>query len=62
MILRKYSKQSNARIKRIAVAGSSITVITIALQSLGQLTVRDILVATALITVGYFYIGRAVIK
>jgi len=44
------------------VAGSSITVITIALQSLGQLTVRDILVATALITVGYFYIGRAVIK
>jgi hypothetical protein len=44
--------------RRVAASGASIGVITAALQSLGQLTLRDVIVAAALIAVGYFYIGR----
>ena len=60
VLMEKYAHQSHPRVKRIAFAGSSVIVLALALQSLGQLTVRDVLVSIAVITIGYFYIGRTV--
>jgi hypothetical protein len=57
-VLTKYTSLQITRMRRVAASGASIGVITAALQSLGQLTLRDVIVAAALIAVGYFYIGR----
>jgi hypothetical protein len=40
---------------RLAVAGTLVGVILVALQSIGQLSLRDVLVALGLAGVGYFY-------
>jgi uncharacterized membrane protein len=62
LLLQKYSRLHPTRIKRTAAVSSSIVIVAFALQSLGQLTIRDVVVAVALIGIGYFYIGRTAIR
>lgn len=57
-ILIKYSRDTGNRIRNLSIAGTSIIIIGLALQSLGQLTVRDVIVAGLAVAVGYFYINR----
>lgn len=58
LILQKYTKLTEKKLKRFAVLGSVAIILTIALQSLGQLTVRDVIVACVIIALAYFYITR----
>ena len=62
LLLSKYSKQPSQRVRRLSTAIAAIIVIAAALQSLGQLTARDVIVALALILIGYFYIGRTAVN
>lgn len=45
--------------KKLAVLGASMPVLLLVLQSVGQLTVRDVLVVSILFCVAWFYILRA---
>lgn len=46
------------RVARAGVVAASVPVLLLVLQSLGQLTIRDILAVAALVSVAYFYVSR----
>jgi preprotein translocase subunit YajC len=54
-------KQGMERKKRLKIAGlcSALPILLLVLQSIGQLTVRDVLTVVLLFAVSYFYIARA---
>jgi hypothetical protein len=47
---------------RIAVIGTSIPVLLLILQSIDQLTIRDVLTAASLFLISYFYISRSTVN
>lgn len=52
------SQASVKRAKSIATIAATLGVITAALQSIGQLSAKDIIVASAVVILGYFYLRR----
>lgn len=52
------SKGSIRRAKSVATVAATLGVITAALQSIGQLSGKDIIVASAVVVLGYFYLRR----
>lgn len=55
-ILRRYSNIRKAN--RIAVLCASLPTLLLVLQSLGQLTIKDVGITTVLFILSYFYIAR----
>lgn len=53
--LRAVFDRPRLHLHRLAVAGTIVGVILVALQSIGQLSLRDVLVALGLAVVGYLY-------
>ena len=56
------SKGSMKRAKSVATVAATLGVITAALQSIGQLSGKDIIVASAVVILGYFYLRRTQAK
>lgn len=54
----KFTTYKESRVNRLSAGGASILIIAVALQSLGQLTARDIIVSSVLVVIGFFYLGR----
>lgn len=53
--LRTVFDRPSVHLHRLAIAGTLVGVILVALQSIGQLSLRDVLVALGLAVVGYLY-------
>jgi len=56
------STLSNLHVKTLSAVTASILVTVVGLQSIGQLTIRDVITVGLLTTVGYFYLYRNVFK
>lgn len=50
---------SNRKSLRIAVLCAGVPIVLLVLQSIGQLTLRDVLVLSALFILSYFYMSRS---
>ena len=57
-VLGLYGGLSGPRKLKVGLIGAAIPVIMLILQSLGQLTVRDVLAIFVLFGIAYFYISR----
>jgi len=58
-VLLRWQGMGKARSIRLSVVFSSIPLILLVLQSIGQLTVRDVLTMAVLFTLSYFYVSRS---
>lgn len=61
-LLGLYGSLSSPRKLKVGLVGAAIPVILLVLQSLGQLTVRDVLAIFVLFGVTYFYISKLSIR
>ena len=59
-VLLRHRINTPTRIRRISIFSACVAVIVLALTSLGQLTLRDVIVATFLIALSFFYIHRTI--
>src|SRR5215216_2271305 len=57
--LLRWQGMSKTRSIRLAVVFSAIPLILLVLQSIGQLTVRDVLTMAVLFTLSYFYVSQS---
>jgi fructose-specific phosphotransferase system IIC component len=57
-LLLSYNNMAPAKARRVAILATGLPMIVLVLQSLGQLTVRDVVSISVVFVLAYFYISR----
>lgn len=59
LLLQKYMGMTHRRSLRVGVLCAGIPMLLLVLQSIGQLTIKDVLTLAVLFLVSYFYVNRS---